>query len=523
MTTAKVSWPALAGSREGNLEVSELRWLPGAAGWSGSTPLYGVDTWTRLLPVARWAQAAPAQSLAAWLGGSPSLAVSVDVAENGSGASTRVFAWDRGLDLPAALGALFLPDLFLTRRPFWQDAAGPAEAPLVRAIELGEIVRRTAAARSALLRLVDEASLAAAYAAVLAGRRAIPLQARAALPAEALGAFLLPLPLEVANRITIAGWYPGTFAAELVAWAEEWQVIATDQPEVLAMPALERRFRERGRRLAAALVHGEPLANSDVDGVGVALWGPSAAGKTALLAQLHLKTDQGSAGDFLANWDSYPGDFATGIFFDQMRQRLTLENRFPAATSEADRQPLRYTFVERATGWKATLHLEDRAGIHSEKLETEMRQRLAAADGLVLLFDPLRPAGRLRTELLRTLEALQLGRGEPDSRPIAFCLSKADALIHTAADWRLAREAPQDFVERYLELHESQVLPSLKQYCANLRCFPIAAAEMDVVEGVPESRIFFDEAMEPRLVPGGTCLHLRSPFVWIFEELRRVS
>lgn len=254
----------------------------------------------------------------------------------------------------------------------------------------------------------------------------------------------------------------------------------------------------------------------------VTLWGPSAAGKTALLAQLHLHLES-SAATGTEPWDTYPVDQETAAFFDQMRQRLVVEGHFPAATPLAHQESLCYAFRERVSGWRAELTLEDRAGALFERHDEAVRGRLRDADALVLLFDPQRDPMRLRGEILRALGAIHVergGGGEPDPRPIAVCLSKADLLIRTAADYRQAREQPDAFVRRHLE---ASLLSSLSRYCARYRLFPVSAVGLDLGWGVMRPRLLLDEQGRARPVPGGATLHLLAPFVWAFETLRELA
>jgi hypothetical protein len=510
------AWPALEGELPAEIQALEARWQPGgglAAGGSWREASSELERWIHLLPIPAASATGAPGPVFFWRGGEPSCLVVEDTL--GETGGHRLLGWRPGSGQPAALGALQLPALLLrSARPFWQD--GAAAQPAALAVDPLELGSRIDAARNALLRAASQEALAAAYGALLSGAAAVPLVVDAPLSAEALAGFLLPLPRSLADTLTIRGWPPAA------GW-EGWGVIATPAASAAPAAALAGRYRERGRRLAAALAAGRPPSAWAEDSLQLVLWGPSAAGKTALLAQLHLQAGQDTGSGELAGWDTYPGDEPTRRFFDAMRRRLTLENRFPPATAEAAFEPLRYTFRERATGFKATLCLEDRAGVHSERLDPEMQERMAAAEGLVLLFDPGRDSRLLRTELLRTLDLLQLGGGDRDRRPLAFCLSKADLLIATAEDWSLAHQKPDFFVRRYLESSDPSVLRSLERYCALYRLFPVAAAEMDVVDGWPASRVFLDEKLEARILPGGRSLPLAAPFLWIFEQLRNVS
>ncbi|MEM8934411.1 MAG: hypothetical protein AAGE94_24670 [Acidobacteriota bacterium] len=142
---------------------------------------------------------------------------------------------------------------------------------------------------------------------------------------------------------------------------------------------------------------------------------------------------------------------------------------------------------------------------------------------LVLLFDPLRDPMRLRAEIVRALEQIHIERdagGDPDPRPIAVCLSKADGLVRDLADYRQAIEDPDAFVRRHLD---PTLVRSLDRYCALYRFFPVAAVGLDLAWGVVTPRLLVDERGRTRPVPGGTTLPLLAPFVWVFDQLRRRS
>lgn len=247
------------------------------------------------------------------------------------------------------------------------------------------------------------------------------------------------------------------------------------------------------------------------------LWGPSAAGKTALLAQLHLHLEN-RVESRDTGWDTFPANRETVDFFNHMRSRLTVDGLFPPATPVSHEESLLYSFRHRMTGRTAELVLEDRAGALFERHDDRVRERLRSSDALILLFDPQRDPMRLRGEILHALEEIHAERpgGEPDPRPIAVCLSKADLLIRRPADFIQAREAPDAFVRRHLD---SSLVRSLERYCANYRLFPLSAVGLDVGWGVVSPRLLVDEQGRVRPVPGGRHLDLSAPFIWAFESL----
>jgi len=248
----------------------------------------------------------------------------------------------------------------------------------------------------------------------------------------------------------------------------------------------------------------------------LALWGPSAAGKTALLAQLFLLPS--SAGE---GWEVFPTE-ASLPFVEQMQARLQTENLFPEANTVGAVDKLLYHFINRAAGIRASLHVEDRAGKESEEMNEEGQRRLNAAHGLMLLFDPMRERERLRDEVIRALQRLYVTRQhgadlDPrDPRPIAVCLSKADLLIRTPEDALRARREPDAFVRE-------RMVPELggwiDRFCANYRLFPVSAAGIRVRRGVVEPVVFYDEGLRLRIGLGGEPFNLIEPFLWIFRQL----
>lgn len=240
------------------------------------------------------------------------------------------------------------------------------------------------------------------------------------------------------------------------------------------------------------------------------LWGPSAAGKTALLAQLY---QAGAVGDetweVLATAEALP-------FVDRMRQTMSLDNRFPAATVPGDVTRLGYHFRHRTNHATATLVLEDRAGADSEGFDA-VADELAAADGLILLLDRQQDPARLEALLRRTLERLQVRRAlERDPRPIAVCLSKADRFIASAEDLARAQQSPEDFVRGLLP---PRVLAALATYCGCFRLFPLSAIGVRLEWGAVLPVVFLDEEGAPRLVARGEPVHLLAPFTWVLDQL----
>lgn len=242
------------------------------------------------------------------------------------------------------------------------------------------------------------------------------------------------------------------------------------------------------------------------------LWGPSSAGKTALLAQLFLAAPPPESA-----WEVLPAAEAQE-FVESTRQRLRLENRFPAATLAGGSQQLALHFRHRVTSEIATLTLEDRAGVDSEKF-VPISQALSKAHGLVLLLDPTFEPARLEAYLRRTLERLSYARGVQagrDPRPIAVCLSKADLEIKTPEDFANATNEPEDFVRRWLD---PRCLAPLPAYCERFKLFPVSGVGVRMRWGALEPVVFVDESGVERLCPHATPVNLLAPFSWVLGEL----
>jgi hypothetical protein len=248
--------------------------------------------------------------------------------------------------------------------------------------------------------------------------------------------------------------------------------------------------------------------------LNLALWGPSAAGKTALLAQLFDRPH--------GDWDIFPTPECLP-FIERMQPIVQSNNLFPPATTVGDHERIVYLFRHKKTRATATLHVEDRAGKESEEMNEESQRRLSSADGLVLLFDPLRDRQKLRSEVQVTLQRLHVisGRGaEKDPRPIAVCLSKADLMIHGPDDLRRAHEDPEGFVRDRME---PGLAEWIERFCSNFRLFPVSAAGVRVRRGVVEPVVFYDELLRFRIGQGGTPVNLVEPFLWVFQEVEKAS
>lgn len=448
----------------------------------------------------------------------------------------QVFAWRRAPTTPAALGALaLLPRVALTDARIWWERRGSltGEVPLPLspqdhepfAVSLGELEETVETGLSELEKTVSEEALAALYARLLAGHRAVPLDGLTApLGPEVLAALLLPLPRAVADSLSVAGWLPSRRAG-VESLQSSWNATLGGEGSSLP-PATEPtpEHQERGRRLARAVFSRNPVQTSgrpprivpspERRPVQLALWGASAAGKTALLAQLYLA----NLGNKEDAWNAYPAP-ASGKFFKDMRNLIRTARKFPSATG-LDPEPVEYRFLHRPTGREVPLRLEDRAGSASTEMPEAMRQYLAAANGLVLLFDPIAQGDTLYSQVLSALESLHHERAGKDHRPIAVCLSKADLLIKTEDDLKRATEDPDGFVRRHDQMG---LVPLLDHYCTNYRFFPVSAAGVRVRYGRVESVVFYDNELSPRIGPGGSPINVMKPFAWLLDEVTKAA
>lgn len=259
----------------------------------------------------------------------------------------------------------------------------------------------------------------------------------------------------------------------------------------------------------------------DLQALNVTLWGPSAAGKTMLLAQLCGRSDESAS-----PWSVRPTEEARP-FLNLARDLIMLRNEFPRATGEHASQ-LRLHFFNKKTNAEIELSIEDRKGQEFEKLNDETRKRLTEAHGIVLLFDPATGGADLEKQIMESVEQVRMdrrssGTREPrDPRPYAICISKADLWVRTAKDVERAKNEPDDFVRRLLrEKGLSRVLRHIEDYCENYRLYPISAVGVHLQRGSVERAVFLDESGAPRLRAGANPINLIEPFEWIFSQLTK--
>ena len=168
---------------------------------------------------------------------------------------------------PRALGALLLLECVSSfdDGPWWsrRDDEVWADADFVLeltgeelprlTVDAADLSRRIAGGCSALRNSVSERALAAFYTRLLAGSGPALLARDEPLPAGALAALLLPLPRQLADRLSLAGWYPSRRAKAPQELTPRWQG--------LVMPGTsgtEVEPSELGRAMARAIFSGDP-------------------------------------------------------------------------------------------------------------------------------------------------------------------------------------------------------------------------------------------------------------------------
>ena len=144
------------------------------------------------------------------------------------------------------------------------------------------------------------------------------------------------------------------------------------------------------------------------------------------------------------------------------------------------------------------------------------------ADGIILLLDPNRRDDQVFNEVSHTCERLLLAAGlqsgavaDKDARPVAVCVTKADELIETPEDYRLALRDPAVFAAAHLD---GRLLQYLESRFARFALFPVSAAGVRMRHGAIEPVFFYDEALRPR-INSGPPFNLLAPIDWLIRQL----
>lgn len=185
----------------------------------------------------------------------------------------QLFLWRPAAGAPAALGALLLlPRVArLTDQVWWGSSADPGwsrpdfalvlepeeAAPVVVSEE--ELQGNAEAGLAALREAVgEEAVLAELYGALLAGQRPAILAGLAGpLPPAALAAILLPLPRDLADRISLAGWMLSQ-SVDAESFRRLWDVLVCGRPPAGLRAVSTAGAAEQGREAARAVFDADP-------------------------------------------------------------------------------------------------------------------------------------------------------------------------------------------------------------------------------------------------------------------------
>jgi hypothetical protein len=249
----------------------------------------------------------------------------------------------------------------------------------------------------------------------------------------------------------------------------------------------------------------------------ITLWGPSSAGKTALLSYLYLRSNAVER-----DWQVFPTDASIEQVLQQSR-RILRENEFPLGTKKDsnEEREISYNFHNKSTGEVFLLETKDRAGIRAETMDTEILDSLNSSQGIVLFLDYGR--GHRETEVIDALTQMYVRRSaksvEKDGRPLAVCLSKVDQLINRPEDLKRLFEKPEQFVRDHLS---EELLRWIDQYHTQVKFFPVSSVGIRLSFGSIQKSVFFDERLMLRVTSRGTPINIVEPFIWIFEQVRDV-
>jgi hypothetical protein len=444
---------------------------------------------------------------------------------------------DDVVGVPPALLALVLLDRVQTIARGTAPAGSGAEAvvglaPLVTldmSVREPLVADRIAAGCRALANAVGVAELAEVYSALLAGNRLVALPASVAkLSGAGCAAMLLPLAPELADALRLC-----TRSSLRGADAAARQALGYSGPHLLGPAAAgsldlapeyapSSAHATMARAMAEALLSNDlkPLRQSVAPASGrdrgarvLRLWGGPSSGKSAYLGLLATRVVQ----DHSSAWEVLPGHDIDPAWFASQLRGFDTDCRFPQMTSSGDARMLGYVLRHRTDGRRARVEFEDRAGADYVNMSDEVAGQLTAADGIMLLLDPLRPDWTVQeNEVQCGLKSLQRKRGTEaaDPRPLALCCSKCDALIADADDYRRALDDPEGFLSPHIG---HAVIHAVRRQFPNMRMFAVSAAGVRLTAGVAMPAVFYDEALELRIRRDGMPLNLLEPLTWLLE------
>jgi 5S rRNA maturation endonuclease (ribonuclease M5) len=455
----------------------------------------------------------------------------------------QVLEWERPDELPATLGALVLLPLVATLGDaIWRDRdelkggggwelatldGSDLPQPIVDAAALG---RGIVSGLAELRRRFREEDLGDLYARLLAGQRGVfPPEPIEALPPAALAALMLPLPREIADRLSLVGWLPSTLV-ELSQLGQRWDLVLGGDIDRYPRSSVEVEGEHAGRglALAEAVYRSDPRSlpapvptaptvmadQNDQTPTRLTLWGPSGSGKTVFLGQLYWQVNSAIDGD----WDIFPGEHGLE-YLQVMRDQMYSRNVFPPPTQVGSTWQLVCHLVHRRTGRQITLTLEDRAGADFEAVHEDVLKLLLEADGIILLLDPDRQDDKVYKEVSDTFERMMTMPGRvarKERRPVAVCVTKADILIEAPADFRLALEEPARFAERHVN---RRLLGYMRNRFEAFELFAASAAGVRMQHGAIEPVAFLDETLRPR-INSGEPFNLLAPIDWLIGQVQ---
>jgi hypothetical protein len=187
----------------------------------------------------------------------------------------QILEWRRPAHVPAALGALvLLPHAAEWTDEIWWESnaiqvlsqsgihlniADADHRPLP--VDENRLAASIQHGRQTLCDAVSRQTLEQLYDQLLSGHRPACLPGlQQPLPAEAIAALLLPLPRDIADRVSFAGWIPSS-RPSLTELGTRWDILVTAPDQIV--PSFSSRSQLDARRMVDALFEGDaPIARA---------------------------------------------------------------------------------------------------------------------------------------------------------------------------------------------------------------------------------------------------------------------
>jgi len=246
----------------------------------------------------------------------------------------------------------------------------------------------------------------------------------------------------------------------------------------------------------------------------IILWGPSSSGKTALLANMYLRS-----ASVENDWEIFPTPTSMPEIM-RHSQGIEFQNEFPIGTGFAAgaEHDLSYSFRNKKTREVFLFETKDLAGGRFQgEMSPEILESLKSAEGIVLILDFDR--GRHReTEVINALGQMFVSRTEgkteieKDNRPLAVCLSKVDQFVNNPEEYQRLEQEPEKFVRGWLG---EDLLRRLDQFHSKLKFFPVSSVGIRLSFGSVQKSVFFDERLILRVTKRGKPINIVEPFIWI--------